>query len=100
MNMIYKNLDEFLGAYFHQDWSEDEPTADRIVNKYLSEWPRGDALLALRELEDLLSKNHDETKLRELLDEMGCYYDPSGDAMTCTSWLSNVREKMATRLLE
>ncbi|WP_321945851.1 contact-dependent growth inhibition system immunity protein [Paraburkholderia sp. J10-1] len=100
MNVSYPNLDEFLGTYFHQDWREDEPTADRIVNKYLSEWPRDDALLALRELENLLSENYGDAKLRELLDEMGCYYDPLGDAMTCASWLSGIREKMTTQLLE
>lgn len=100
MNMSYPNLDEFLGAYFHQDWMEDEPTANSIVNKYLSEWPRDDALLALRELENLLREGYDDATLRKLLDEMGCYYDPSGDSMTCASWLSAVRERMVTQLLE
>lgn len=100
MNMKYPNLDEFLGAYFHQDWMEDEPTADGIVDKYLSEWPKDEALLALRELDELLSKDDDEITLRGLLDDIGCYYEPAGDSMTCANWLRCVRGLMAKRLLE
>jgi CdiI immunity protein len=99
MNTTYPNLDEFLGAYFHQDWTVDEPTADGIVEKYLSEWPKEEALLALNELDRLLGQSDNEIWLRGILDEMGCYYNPAGDSLTCAGWLGHVREKMAKRLL-
>lgn len=48
---MYKNLEEFLGSYFHQDWMEDASSSMGIVEKYLSEWPLDEASAALQELQ-------------------------------------------------
>lgn len=94
MTEKYQNLEEFLGSYFHQDWMSDAPSSIGIVTKYLSEWPAGEAKVALRELGSLLT-THDEEVVRGVVIKMGCYFEPSSEGYASfTDWMRAVEREM------
>lgn len=94
MNETYKNLDEFFGSYFHQDWMADAPSSMGIVAKYLSEWPADEAKAALRELGSLLAI-HDEKEMSNAVTKMGCYFEPTSEGYpSVTDWMKAVEKEM------
>ena len=94
MNEIYKNLEEFLGSYFHQDWMEDASSSMGIVKKYLSEWPLDEAKAALQELHSLQSTQNNGN-LQSIVAQMGCYFNPASEGYESFSeWINAVEEEM------
>lgn len=94
MTESYQNLEEFLGSYFHQDWTSDASSSMEIVMKYLSEWPADEAKVTLRELGSLLA-THDEEAVRSAVTKMGCYFEPSSEGCASfTGWLKAVEKEM------
>lgn len=94
MSETHENLEEFLGSYFHQDWTSDAPSSMGIVAKYLSEWPAVEAKAALRELDFLLT-NQNEEELHGAVTKMGCYFEPSSEGYaSLTNWMKDVEKEM------
>ena len=94
----HENLAEFLGSYFHQDWTSDADTSLGVVRAYLSEWPREEALLAFRELVFLLSESGD-AELQRAVESMGCYFSPAAEGYASfTEWMQRVEEIMRQSL--
>lgn len=91
----YKNLEEFLGCYFHQDWASDDESASAVVERYLSEWPSDGVLAVVDEIEQLLKETKSEDDLRKAVMKLGCYYEPGADALTYRQWLASVGERLA-----
>ena len=94
MTETYKNFEEFLGSYFHQDWMSDASSSMGIVANYLSEWPADEANAALQEIGSLLTVQ-DEEKLRSAVIKMGCYFEPSSEGYASfTDWMKAVEKEM------
>ena len=88
MSASTPNLEEFLGGYFHQDWSEDAPTAVAIVERYLSEWPIEEIPKMLNELNALLAQRDDD--VMQCVMKMGCFYNPVADGISYRAWLNQI----------
>ncbi|MBX3664755.1 MAG: hypothetical protein KF834_03625 [Burkholderiales bacterium] len=98
MTKIYKNLEEFLGSYFHQDWTSDAPSSMQIVANYLAEWPIAEANAALQEITSLLSIEK-EDELRKKVIQMGCYFEPSSEGYASfTDWMKAIEKEMCHTL--
>lgn len=98
MTSQYENLAEFIGSYFHQDWTNDASSSLDVVKIYLSEWPRKEALLAFQELVLLLS-TEGETELQKAIEGMGCYFSPAAEGYASfTDWMRHVEQAMRQSL--
>jgi hypothetical protein len=98
MKSEYANLREFLGAYFHQDWTLDSDSSMDVARFYLSEWPREEAILAMKEIELLLSSRSEEDVDR-LVESMGCYFVPSAEGYkSFADWLRSIEMLMRQTL--
>jgi len=95
MSEKYKNLEELIGCYFHQDWTSDDDSASAVVERYLSEWPIDGVLAVVDEIGQLLKDTKSEGDLRKVVMKLGCYYEPGADALTYREWLASVRARLA-----
>lgn len=96
MNDRFPELTQFFSSYFHQDWPLEASSASEVVENYLdSESPETiEAVLA--ELNQLLEMSIAEPDLETLiLEELGCYYDPSSENLTVTEWLESVQQSLS-----
>ncbi len=89
-------LDEFFGAYFHQDWLEDHATTAEVVRSYVQEMSGLEDLVllsaAIRRF--AASFSADAELERALYDQLGCYYLPSADGLTAHSWMESVAKQL------
>ena len=85
-------LDQFFGAYFHQDWVDEHASADEVVRLFVRDMDK--APERVRETADaidqLVASSPDEESLRTALDRYGCYYLPGADGLTYREWLRHV----------
>lgn len=86
-------LENFFGAYFHQDWMMEHDTSDDVVAYYMQS--EADAVPAvLQQLDRLLTSTDDEVELTKRVQALGCEYDPRGDGASYRQWLESVRHQL------
>lgn len=89
-------LQNFLSAYFHQDWAVEHDTAQAVVDYYTEgESPQQVAQLRA-ELERLLEEDLDEDDLAQQVQALGSEYDPSADGGNYRDWLRGIAEQLAS----
>lgn len=70
----YPLLQQFLGAYLHQDWPEESGTPEAAVDEAIADHPLEMRRQVRRELAALLSSTEDDCGLRRILnDGLGVY---------------------------
>lgn len=93
MNARFPHLTQFFSSYFHQDWPLEADTASEVVENYRDSEPPESIEAALAELNQLLEMPIAEPDLETfILEELGCYYDPTADNQTVREWLHSVQE--------
>jgi hypothetical protein len=92
VHMRFEHLDEFLGAYFHQDWDDIDRTADDVVRRFLGEASREDVNNVVGDIDEVLRTLNGEAEVAALLKEIGCYYEVSAGGFTPSEWLWHVRD--------
>src|SRR5436305_509125 len=86
----FPNLCRLCGAYFHQDWSLDDPTADAVVRRYMVDAdPQAVQRVATEIIAFLLIEMTEDERKDNLID-LGCDYYPPADGLTYSSWLQRV----------
>jgi hypothetical protein len=82
-------LEQFLAAYFHQDWSLDAASPEEVVAEFLRDHPAGEQLLpVVRALHGLIDSGQDDARLsHRLTHEFGSFLDPRGDGESTRQWL-------------
>lgn len=94
-----KNIEQILGCYFHQDWLDEFGGYDSAIRSIIESEPFDKIRSAIEEVGDLLASDLDEDRLRVILiDQLGCYFDPATDGMTCEFWLKKIRNEFAQAL--
>jgi phenylalanyl-tRNA synthetase beta subunit len=95
MNAQFPHLTQFFSSYFHQDWQLEANTPSEVVENYRnSELPES-IEAALAELNKLLEMPIAPADLDTLiLDELGCYYEPSSENQTVREWLEWVQKSL------
>lgn len=87
-----ESLRQFFGAYFHQDWSDDAPEPDQIVERFLADEPdQRERIQLARLMEEYASTAKDDEALEQaLFSELWCYYTPSADGLRAGDWMRHV----------
>lgn len=87
-------LEQFLGAYFHQDWTVEASSATEIIQKFKSSASPSEIRIVVQELHQLLEKQFTEAQLAERLLKVGCYYRPTADGRTHAEWLEWLAQEL------
>lgn len=88
MRAKFPYLEQFLGAYFHQDWDLEDGNALEVICHYLRDESATIIPLVIDDIEHLLGLKWDEPSLRNVvIYELGCYYDPTCDGLSYGEWL-------------
>jgi hypothetical protein len=77
------------GAYFHQDWRLDDPSADDVVRRYRRGEPQYEVDRLRAELKGLLASHPSDEALRA---ELGPFtdYDPAEDGLCVQAWTEHL----------
>lgn len=101
MNDRLTELQQFFGAYFNQDWTEEHSTADEVIGAFLLDSPIDIVTTVKEELLKLTSAYTDEQELRKnLLQEQYCYYHYLHEWTSGKLWLEHVTKKLDEHLLQ
>lgn len=88
------DVEQFFGAYFHQDWPLEADDWQGIVDQYSRSTTRtSQQLHALATHIDELRDNCPNFELPTVVMEMGGFYDPRPE-MTYSEWLGHVAERL------
>lgn len=73
----YPYLEQFLGAYFHQDWTRAHVMWQGVVDLFLRSEDRETVRAVTEEIIRLLGEGPGEAALKDRLSTLGSYYDTS-----------------------
>jgi hypothetical protein len=88
-------LENFLSAYFHQDWAMEHDTADGVVAYYLGSESPAQVAEVRGELAALSGEGLDEAALGRRFRALGSEYDPTRDGGTWRGWLARLQAAFA-----
>lgn len=87
------DLEQFFGAYFHQDFDLEADDWQGVVDMYVDDVPNAAHLTTLADEIDHLRQSRPEPELSHfLLDTAGCYYWP--DPLSHRHWLGQVAQRL------
>jgi len=99
MNKKFPELHQFLGAYFHQDWTVEHETAEQVIDAFLADSDVEDLVIVRREISALLKLGKDEMGLRDyLLKELSCYYCYWNSWESGVSWMQHISDRLTDEL--
>lgn len=85
-------LENFLSAYFHQDWAMEHDTAAGVVDAYLGSESDAEIVAVRDDLARIAAEGLDEDALGARLRALGSEYDPTRDGGSWQGWLSDLRQ--------
>ncbi|MGE2734446.1 contact-dependent growth inhibition system immunity protein [Mycolicibacterium vaccae] len=92
--LVPYDLDQFFGAYLHQDWDREAEDWQGIVDQYAAVPKRTpQQLRALADHIDELAVRCPDSDLPAAILRMGGFFDPRPE-MTFTEWLQQVTERL------
>lgn len=80
-------LENFLSAWFHQDWAIEHDTASGVVDAYLGSEADGEIVAVRDDLARVAAEGLDEAALGARIQALGCEYDPTRDGQSWQGWL-------------
>lgn len=87
-------MDQFFGAYLHQDWPFEAEDWEGIVDQYCASPTRTpEQLRTLADQIDELIATCTESELPSVILNMGAFYDPRPQ-LTYTAWLQQVAARI------
>jgi hypothetical protein len=91
-----KRLQQFFGAYFHQDWDADFGTPEQALLAAIHHHPLAVERRELsRSIVEFVESHTEDSSLDgALLNELGCEYFPPGNGVLTRSWLLDVAAKL------
>ena len=100
MNNQLTELQQFFGAYFHQDWVDEHATADEVIDAFLLD-SSTDVIMAVKEeiLELIKHYTNESNLLENLLHKQYCYYYYPHEWASGPLWLSHIVRKIENHLL-
>ncbi len=92
--IAYPQLEQFLGAYFHQDWGQDRDGWEAVVDEFVAESPGSVVTATAEEVSDLLGAGFSDAELASVLDGLGGEVVPTAFGLTPSAWLAAVLERL------
>lgn len=80
-------LENFLSAYFHQDWAMECDTPAGVVDGYLGSEADAEIVAVRDDLARLAGEGLDEDALGVRMRALGSEYDPTRDGGSWQGWL-------------
>ena len=90
-------LENFLSAYFHQDWSMEHDTATGVVEAYLGSEADAEIVAVRDDLARLAGEGLDEGALGARMQSLGSEYDPTRDGGSWQAWLATLQAAFTRR---
>lgn len=91
-------LEQLLGCYLHQDWLDEFDDDAAALQAIIESEPKQQIAAGVDEIDVLLAAELPEKELRTILvDQVGCYFDPSSEGLTYKQWLGRVRSALLGR---
>ena len=88
-----ESLKNFFSCYFHEDWSIEAHSPDKIVSRFARSAAPHDVQALSAAIRDLSQQFASENELEKgLFAHFGCYYRPSADGLSARSWLQHVAD--------
>lgn len=94
INERYPTLYQFFSGYFHQDWIDEFESPEIALDTYLNSEKQETKELARIELDTIIKSNLEEEELSNLLEDLGCFYDPRVDEVLTINWLRSIYAKL------
>lgn len=88
-------LENFLSAYFHQDWRVEHDTPDVVVSSFLDSEADEDIAAVRDDMARLSAQELGEDALGRRMRALGCEYDPMLEGGSWRGWLASLRERFA-----
>lgn len=92
--MRFRELEQFFGGYFHQDWPLDHDTPAAVVDAFIVDATGDERDAVAGELRELL-RAPDEV-LGPPVAQLGAFYDPTADGLTVRGWLNAVLQRLTS----
>ncbi|MPR02413.1 hypothetical protein F0169_10255 [Pseudomonas sp. MAFF 212408] len=100
MNPPLTELQQFFGGYFNQDWLEDHPTADNVIDSFLTDSDEDTIIIVKTEILELIASYTNEINLQKnLLEEQYCFYYYPFEWKSGLLWLRHIVSKFDSHLL-
>lgn len=93
----YPALENFLAAYFHQDWAMEHATPAAVVGYYRDSESAEQVAATRDDLERLLARDLDDAALGAAARRLGSEYDPTREGVSWREWLSGVQASLSDR---
>ncbi|EJZ12027.1 contact-dependent growth inhibition system immunity protein [Mycolicibacterium vaccae] len=91
---ISTELEQFFGAYFHQDWDLEADDWQGIVDNYVNADPVAEPLRTMsREIDELCATRSEADLAQLLLREVGVCYDPRPE-ISFKPWLGQIAARL------
>lgn len=96
----FRYLEQFLGAYIHQDWDIEYPNYVSMLIEFIASTSSDVIKGVICDFETLLSKNLSEDELADIaFNELGCYLNPVPLGVTYSQWFIDLKRILGESLL-
>ena len=92
----FPKLEQFFGAYFHQDWTLEASESAEVIKAYRKKTSPRAVNELLKELGQLRAEKLKEAQLRKRIEMLGGCIDPAGEGKTCSEWLAVLESALQT----
>ena len=97
MTERFKNLEQLLGGYFHQDWDMEGATDADVIVAFRRAASVDQIEATIAEVDHILRRfSGDSLKIEELLAALGCEYCYQADGPSGQEWLQRVHSLLNT----
>lgn len=101
MNEQLTELQQFFGAYFHQDWMEEHATADEVIDSFLLDSSKDTIMTVREEILQLAKSFTTESEFQQnLFYKQYCNYYYPNQWPSGLIWLNYIVEKFDHCLLK
>jgi hypothetical protein len=96
--MEFEGLSNFLGGYFHQDWTVGASSADDVIDKFLRDATPEEVRTVVEEINRLLETKVSNIDLENTLRIFGSAYYFKADGFSASQWLQHICTRLSTIL--
>lgn len=83
----FKDLEQILGGYFHQDWMDEFSSEKEAIEYILKNESRRKIVSAKEAIEEVLNKDMSEEEYKDKLFALGNEYEYELDGYSSREWL-------------
>jgi hypothetical protein len=94
----FEYLSNFVGGYFHQDWTIGASSANDVIDRFLQDATLEGVQGVVGDIDRLLITKASETDLENTLRTLGSAYYFKADGFSASQWLQHIRTRLSAIL--